>query len=72
MARPTLPLLRAMEEALAFRLAGELGEGVYEDGLTYVHYDRALDWVREQMRKRRKAHDLKVALTIARKGNRYV
>lgn len=61
-----------MEEALAFRLAGEMGEEVYEDGLTDVHYDRALDWVHEQLRKRRTAHDLKLAFAMARRGNRCV
>lgn len=67
MARLTMPLLKAMEEALAFRLAGEMGDEVYEDGLTDQHYDRALDWVQQELRRRLKAHAEVVARQCARR-----
>jgi hypothetical protein len=56
-----------MEEALSFRLAGEMGEEVYEGGLTDVHYDRALDWVHQELRKRRKAFAETTARQCARR-----
>lgn len=53
MSRLTKPLLEAMAEALVHRLAGEIGdESPYEEGIPQEHYDRALDWVCEQQRKR--------------------
>jgi hypothetical protein len=48
--RLTMKRLRAIQEALMFRLAGEIEDG--DDAIPAEDYDTALDWVSEQIARR--------------------
>lgn len=50
--RLTKPLLTAIEHALNAALAGEGFDGGDFDGENPDHYERALQWVNEQQRRR--------------------
>jgi hypothetical protein len=50
MTRLTLKRLRAIEEALIFRLAGEIE--AHDDAIPAEDYDAALDWVIEEIARR--------------------
>lgn len=52
MARLTKPLLDAIESALNSALAGEGWDGGDFDGQNPEHFERALEWVREQKKSR--------------------
>lgn len=46
----TVKRLRAIEEALIFRLAGEIEDG--DDAIAREDYDAALAWVNDQIARR--------------------
>lgn len=52
MPKLTRPLLTAMEHAINTALAGTGFDGGDFDGENQDHYERALEWVREQKQKR--------------------
>lgn len=51
--RLTAPLLEAMQSALQAALAGENFDGGDFDGLNPKHFERASDWVAQEMMRRR-------------------
>lgn len=59
--RLTKPLLNAIEAALNSALAGEFDGGDF-DGMDPKHFERARDWVDEQLTKRGNANTADVSM----------
>lgn len=67
--RLTLPLLQAMGSALRAALAGDGFDGGDFDGLNPAHFERAGDWVLQEIKRRRSCQKQNRNLTKLKPGD---